>query len=184
MPLCRNLQSFIIFVTLMNFIEKYSRKKLRRQAARVNRRIVLVSPAQAKKVGILWHEDDVKAFNFLQEYFRSQSAIVRHLCYSEAKTTADSNTLIRKDTDWLGFPKGGAYETFISTEFDLLLNVSVRPSYPLEVITALSAASFKIGWDYNQSGFYDLSVDVSHQPDSLYLAEQQIFYLQSFNNKP
>jgi hypothetical protein len=165
----------------MKWLEKYSRKRLLKRASHVVRSVVLCSPDQVKKVGIVWHEKDVKAFQYLQEYFRNRNAIVRFLCFSEAKTATDSNIITKKETNWLGFPVGGAVETFLSADFDLLINITTQPCFPLEVITALSGASFKIGWDYNQTGFYDLSVDVSANPDSLYLAEQQLFYLQTFN---
>jgi len=180
---CNAMQTFIIFADLMKIIEQYSRKKLVRQAKAIRRRVVLCPPGEAKKVGILWHENDQKAFNYLQDFFRQGSAIVRYLCFSEVKQSADSNILTRKETNWLGWPRSGVVETFIHTEFDLLMNVTTSPCYPLEVITALSRATFRIGWDINQSGFYDLSVDVSSNPDALYLAEQQIFYLQRFNKK-
>jgi hypothetical protein len=40
-----------------------------------------------------------------------------------------------------------------------------------------------MGWDLNGNGFYDLTVNVSKNPDSLYLAEQQLFYLKSLKSK-
>jgi hypothetical protein len=166
---------------MIKWLEKCSRKRLLKRATRVVRKVVLCSPDQVKKVGILWHEKDVKAIQFLQDFFRNRNAIVRFLCFSEAKLTTDSNVITRKDTNWLGFPTGGAVETFLSADFDLLINITTQPCFPLEVITALSGAAFKIGWDFNQTGFYDLSVDVSANPDSLYLAEQQLYYLQTFN---
>jgi hypothetical protein len=167
----------------MKWLEKYSRRRLLKRASRVVRTVVLCSPVQVKKVGIVWHEKDMKAFQFLQDYFRNKNAIVRFLCFSEAKKSTDSNIITRKETNWLGFPVGGAVETFLSADFDLLINIITQPCFPLEAITALSGAAFKIGWDYNKTGFYDLSVDVSANPDSLYLAEQQLFYLQTFNKK-
>jgi hypothetical protein len=167
----------------MNWIEKYSRKRLQKRASLVQRKVVLCSPGQIKKVGIVWHEQDVKGFQYLQEYFRKSNAIVRHLCFSNAKMTTDSSTITRKQTNWLGFPKGGITETFISADFDLLVNITTQPCFALEAVTALSTASFKIGWDFNQTGFYDLSVDVSAAPDSLYLAEQLLYYLQTFNKR-
>jgi hypothetical protein len=167
----------------MNWIEKYSRKRLLKRASHIHRKVVLCAPDQIKKVGIVWHERDVKGYQYLQDYFRNRTTIFRHFCFSEAKIATDSNVITRKQTNWLGFPKGGATETFLSTDFDLLINITTQPCFALESVTALSVASFKIGWDYNQSGFYDLSVDVSSQPDSLYLAEQLLFYLQTFNKK-
>jgi hypothetical protein len=167
----------------MNLIKKYSRKVLLKRAAEVKRKIRICSPDQVRKVGIVWQENDIKAFNYLLEYFRSKSVIVRNICFSTAKETTESNVLVKRDINWLGFPHSGAVEIFIKTDFDLLINVSTTPCFPLDVIIALSEASFKMGWDLNGYGFYDLTVNVSKNPDSLYLAEQQLFYLKSLKSK-
>ncbi len=164
----------------MKIFQKYSHSLLQKKAAGVKRDIRLIPLNKVKKIAILWNGQDKKAFNFLQEHFRLKSVIVRHLCYSDLEDAQESHLLTKKDLDWLGFPHGGNVDTFIQTEYDLLINVSVEPCYPLEVITALSIASFKIGWDWEKNGFYDLSVDVSKQPDSLFLAEQIIHYLKKF----
>jgi hypothetical protein len=132
-------------------------------------------------VGVLWSEEDGKAFSYLQEVFRAHKVIVRHLCFTSDKANQDSNRFSSKDLNWLGFPRGGNIDTFTGADFDILLNISVVPNFAFDVITALSAASLKIGWDHEKLGFLDISVDVSKQPDALYLAEQQIFYLKQLN---
>ncbi len=161
----------------MKLLENYSRKVLARRAAGIQRKARLISLDQVNKVGILWKETDIRAFTYLQEQFRAKSILVRHLCYSERKDNNDSNVITRKDFTMLGFPKGGLIDTFIHTDFDILLNTSVTPCYPLEVINVLSAASFKVGYDIENRGLFDLSVNISKNPDPLYLAEQQIYYL-------
>lgn len=164
----------------MKWLERYSRRLLLSKAAGVKRQVRICSPDRAKKIGILWHENDQKAFTHLMDHFRNSPAIIRHLCYSEGKVASESNIFLKKDLNWLGLPKNGIIETFIHYEFDLLMNISVTPCLPLEAVTALSVASFKIGWDKLSLNCYDLSVDVSKNPDSLYLAEQQLFYLKTF----
>jgi hypothetical protein len=167
----------------MELFKRYRLKLLRRRAAGVDRAVRLCNPDDIQKVGILWNEEDQKTFSFLHEQFKSQRILVRNLCYSGNKHNSDSNTITPRDLNWLGFPKGGAVETFCKTDFDLLINISVVHNFALDVITAMSVATFKIGWDRESLGFFDLSVDVSTQPDSMYLAEQQIYYLKLLNKK-
>lgn len=167
----------------MKLFQKYSHRLLLKKAAGVKRNIRIIPLDQVKKIAILWNGQDEKAFNYLQEHFRLKSVIVRHLCYSEESDTPGSHLLTKKDLNWLGFPQGGNVDTFILTEFDMLINVTITPCFPLDVLTALSVASFKIGWDREKKGFYDLSVDVSRQPDSLFLAEQIIHYLKKFAHR-
>lgn len=175
--------SFIIFVGLMKIIRRYQLKVLRNRASEIVRTIQLCNLDQVQKIGILWNEGDSKAYNYLHEQFKSPKVIIRNLCFTHNKDIDNSNMITPKAVNWLGFPQGGNIETFIQADFDLLLNLSVKHNFALDVITALSAASFKIGWDREKLGFYDLAIDVSEKPDALYLAEQQIYYLKQLNKK-
>lgn len=168
---------------MIKFLDTYRRKHLLRQAANIHRNVRLIQMSAVMKVGILWDEHDEKAYKFLYDHFKSPKVIIRFLCYTKDKTLKDSNLITPKDINWLGFPRGGAIEKFMQTEFDLLLNISVTPNFTLDAITALSAATLKIGWDQGNKGLFDISIDVSQQPDAMYLAEQQLFYLQQLNKK-
>jgi hypothetical protein len=173
--------SFTIFVPSMNLLKTYRLNVLRRRASAIKRTVRMCNAGNIQKVGILWLEGDSKAYSYLHDQFRSQKVIVRNLCFTKNKE-ADNNSMITvKDLNWLGFPRGGNIDTFIQTDFDILLNTTVESNFAMDVITALSAASFKIGWDHEKLGFFDLSIDVSKNPDALYLAEQQIFYLKQLN---
>ncbi len=152
-----------------------------KSAVQVKRDVRLCRPDQVQKVGILWVEGDSKAFTYVHDFFKTQKVIIRNLCFTNNKELSDSNMVSPKDVDWLGFPRGGNIESFIKTDFDLLFNLSVVTIFAFEVITTLSAAHFKTGWDYSKIGIYDLAIDVSAQPDALYLAEQQIYYLKQLN---
>lgn len=173
--------SFIIFVGVMNFLKAYRLKSLRRRSAEIKRTVRLGNLNNIQKVGILWMDSDAKAFNYLYEQFKMQKVIVRNLCFTHNKTHTESTVFSRANLNWLGFPKGGNIDTFIQADFDLLLNIAVVPNFALDVVTALSMASLKIGWDLEKLGFVDISIDVSGNPDSLYLAEQQLFYLKQLN---
>jgi hypothetical protein len=168
---------------MIKLIRKYSERVLAKKAAAIKRNVKLCPPDQPGKICILWHERDNKAFNFLYDHFRSKPVIIRHLCYAETEKPGETNCLTPKGLNWLGFPKRGMTDIFIETEFDLLFNITTEQCYPLEVISALSAASFKTGYDVNHKGFYDLDIDVSSQPDSLFLAEQQLLYLSKLTEK-
>jgi hypothetical protein len=173
--------SFVIFVGLMKILRRYQLKMLRKRSSDITRTVKLRNLDQVQKIGILWNEGDSKAYNYLHEQFKSPKVIIRNLCFTNNKDNSDSNMITPKDLNWLGFPQGGNIETFIQADFDLLINLSVKHNFALDVITALSAASFKIGWDREKLGFYDLTIDVSEKPEALYLAEQQIFYLKQLN---
>ena len=169
--------SFAIFVPSMNLLKTYRLNVLRRRASAIKRTVRMCNAGSIQKVGILWMEGDYNAYNYLHDQFRNQKVIVRNLCFTKNKVAENNSMITVKDLNWLGFPRGGNIDTFLQTDFDLLLNTTVEPNFAMDVITALSAAFFKIGWDREKLGFFDLSIDVSKNPDALYLAEQQIFYL-------
>jgi hypothetical protein len=126
-------------------------------------------------------EKDEKAYKFLYDYFKTPHLLVRYLCFTYDKEVKDSNMITPKDINWLGYPKVDQFQKFLQTEFDLLLNISVTPNFPLQVMTALSMAKLKMGWDNENKGLFDISIDISNNPDPMFLAEQQIFYLKQFN---
>ena len=168
---------------MIKILDTYRRKLLQKKAAKIHRNIRLIQMSDVMKMGILWDEYDEKAYKFLYDHFKSPKVIIRFLCYTKNKTLKDSNLITPKDITWLGFPRSGAIEKFMLTEFDLLLNISATPNFTLDAISALSAATLKIGWDQGQEGLFDISIDVSKQPDAMYLAEQQLFYLKQLNKR-
>ncbi|MCL1821684.1 MAG: hypothetical protein FWG22_02555 [Prolixibacteraceae bacterium] len=162
----------------MSLLTKYREKVLQKQMKRVKRNMRLPNFNAMIKVGIIWTENDKEAYNFLSKYFKPTKAIIRSVCYTTDKEESNGSAITPKDLNFFGFPQGGVFDTFINADLDLLLNVSVTPCFAFDVMTALSKASFRIGWDFEQKGYFDMSIDVSKNPNSKYLAEQQIHYLE------
>lgn len=169
---------FYYFCELMSLLSKYRENLLQKQVRRVKRNVHLPNLDDMIKVGILWTENDKEAYNYLCRYFKPTKTMIRSVCFTTDKEENSGSMITPKDLNFWGYPKGGVFDTFIQAELDLLMNVSVAPCFTLNVITALSKATFKIGWDFGQNGFYDISIDVSKNPNSRYLAEQQIHYLE------
>lgn len=162
----------------MSLMSKYRERVLQKQVKRVKRNTHLPNLDDMIKVGILWTETDKEAYNYLCKYFKPTKAMLRSVCFTTDKEESNGSVITPKDLNFFGYPKGGVFDTFINADLDLLMNVSVAPCFTLDVLTALSKATFKIGWDFGQKGYYDISIDVSKNPDSKYLAEQQTHYLE------
>jgi hypothetical protein len=169
----------------MKLIEKYALRKLRKKAALVKRQVKLPNPESIRKVGVLWQPEQKEAFEFLADHFSASPVIFRNLCVLDEKTEEETgiNTITPNDLNWLGFPKPGPADDFITTEFDLLLNVALKQNQVLDYLTALSKARFKIGWSHEQNNFFDLNINIGEKQDALFLARQQIFYLCQLNKK-
>lgn len=169
----------------MKLIEKYAYRKLRRMASKVSRSVKLPDPDCVRKVAVLWQPEGKDAFQYLQNYFSGSGVIFRNLCIYQTKPSEDTgaNAITPKDLDWFGFPRPGLTDDFTGTDFDLLLNISTKQNLVLDYLTALSRARFKIGWSSDKNNFFDLNINISGNKNSLYLAEQQIFYLRQLNKK-
>lgn len=112
-----------------------------------------VSLSAAKKIGILFSADHETESRMVEEYaedLRQQGKEVQLLAYLD-KRNSDKNYLFPyitgKDITWFGKPKGGTTGFFIKYPFDVLINFCDKEVLPLEYISALSHASFRIGFN-------------------------------------
>ena len=169
----------------MKLIDKIAYRKLQKDAAAVQRRVVLPDPETIKKVCVLWQPSQEKAYQYLHGYFQRSQMIFRNLCVydKQAVLVTGANVITPKDLNWMGFPKPGLTEDFLKTEYDLLLNVSLDQNFVLLYLTAMSRSHFKIGWSPSGLNFFDLNIQINGNKDALYLARQQIYYLEQLNKK-
>lgn len=169
----------------MKLLKKYAYRKLQKMAANVRHSVKLPDPDAVRKVGVLWQPTEIQAFHYVQNYFTGQGVILRNLCVYTQKPLegAGANAITPNDLNWLGFPGGGMVDDFIGIDFDLLLNISLEQNLIFDYLTALSKATFKIGWSTEKINFFDLNINISGNRNALYLAQQQIFYLRQLNEK-
>jgi hypothetical protein len=169
----------------MGIKEKFARKRLSGTAAAIKRTPEIPNLETVKKVGVIWQPEQKEAFHFLQNYFNKRQVVFRHLCiYSEnIELAAELNAIIPKDLDWLGFPKPGKVDNFVTMNFDILLNIATKQNVTLDYLTLVTQAKFKVGGQTKMKNFFDLNINIGQNQDALYLAEQQIFYLGQLNNK-
>ncbi len=166
----------------MHILEKIARYSLRKKAAHIKRKLVIPESGTLKKIGVLWQYEGKEAFKFIHDHFSESHVIVRNLCIYDKKTQAlpGVNVITPKDLNWLGLPEPGTADEFINTEFDLLFNIILNQNLVSDYITAMSKAHFKLGWSPAENNFFDLNINIQKEPDAMYLARQQIFYLGQF----
>ena len=82
-----------------------------------------------------------------------------------------------------GRPKSNAILQFTQEQFDILIDLSISKTNALQYILVHSSAQFKVGWQGAEVNYYDLNIDVSERPQSHYLLEQIIYYLENINEK-
>lgn len=167
----------------MGLKEKYARRKLCKLAGNIKRHPVVPNLNSAKIVGIIWHPTQKEAYQFLKNYFNKEQVIFRGFCVFEQDINplSDTNTLTRKDLNWLGLPKPEKIDDFTTMKFDILLNIALSQNLVLDYITLLSNAKFKVGTSQNETNYFDLNINIGKKDDTMYLVEQQIFYLAQLN---
>lgn len=167
----------------MGLKERYARKKLRKLASTVKHNPLLPHLYSAKLIGVIWNPSQKEAFHYLKNYFNKEQVIFRGFCVFEEgiNPLPDTNTVTVQDLNWLGFPKHEKIDDFISFNFDVLLNISLNQNLALDYITLLSKAKFKVGSTRNETNYFDLNINIGKKDDTMYLVEQQIFYLAQLN---
>jgi len=69
----------------------------------------------------------------------------------------------RKDHTWWGKPKDPAVTQFTEKQFDILIDLSLRESLPVQYIVGLSKSKMKVG-KFMENGYYDMMIDIRKQP--------------------
>jgi hypothetical protein len=152
----------------------FSAKRLKREGAG-RRDSLVVNFHNARSIGFLYHSKDEATFILVKQFaekiiktFGTRRTLA--LAYISAKEAPSyhghilqSDYFTKKNLNWYGYPEGLAVETFCTTDFDILIDLSDGKTRPLTNILERSTARFKIGRD-SQSESYDLIVPM--RPDS------------------
>lgn len=157
---------------------KLSHWRLKRLVQSRKRTKKFINLSKAQSVGIIWGENDRAAFEMLKKYLKEHHIQFGDLCYSDQNREI---TFGDKDFSLFGTPKTQAVNDFINQKFDILIDISLADSLSVQIVRALSLASFKTGWSLASPNFFDFSIDVSQRRDAYYLAEQLIYYLNEIN---
>lgn len=159
---------------------KLAQRALKRKAGTLSRQINVHNFDTAKTVGVLWSFDEKNAFQTIQQHLNGYKNVKLNYLYfipEKNADTSDGNSFCLSQLSWLGFVKEGAAIDFEKENFDLLIDLSVKKQFPMQVIATLSNAAFKVGYCAEENNPYDLIIDIHQKPSPEYLAEQIINYL-------
>ena len=161
------------------FLQKMIRKiDLRRQTVTYN---------SAQTIGVLFdatelsHRERIIQFS---EDLKSKDKKVKLLGFFNNKQEVSNfpfNAFNKNDIDWLMRPKGEVVQSFMNTDFDLLIGVYEGNNLPLEYIAALSKAHLRVGPYTDNIYCYDLMIDTDKQNLDNYISQME-FYLKRLNS--
>ncbi|MDG1476186.1 MAG: hypothetical protein P8Q14_03495 [Vicingaceae bacterium] len=174
--------------------EGLGRFKLKREQKHLQRKAKAFSLEGATTVGVLYNAtnraeaETVK--NFIQ-YLKEERKEVVSLGYIASKEVSEQiNPILsytffdQNDLSKNMVPKGSDVTNFINKPFSILIDLNIKNDcFPLEYISSLSLAKFKVG----ANGTYrdndcDLTIDISENKKVEYLIIQIKYYLKMIKN--
>ena len=169
---------------IMGLKSKIANRVLNSKLESVIREKKVLNLDLAKTAGILWEIEQKETFDRLETELRLAGIESSGLCYFQSKKALvpdDINGFSRKQTSWTELPKSDTVEDFIHQKFDILMDLTGQKYFPMVYVTALSEATFKIGYAGNPVNYFDLNIEFSEQPETDQLANQILYYLKRIN---
>ena len=138
----------------------------------------------AKTAGILWESNQKEPLEKVEKELQKAGINSVSLCYFQQKNAVipeEINGFSKKQTNWSEIPNTALAEDFIRQKFDILIDLTGQKYFPMNYITALSEATFKIGYAGSSTNYFDLNIEFGERPETSQLAEQILYYLKRIN---
>lgn len=145
------------------------------------------------KIGILYDATVKEDFMMVREFFRDLKECGKYpvsLGYIDFKEPLSFHPLARPEADyflksqlnWFQKPACPVVDNFIKEPFDILINLTLKDTYPLDYIAALSRAGVKVGRANSAVSFcYDMSFFLEEGSDLQSFAYIIVHYLNQIN---
>jgi len=157
---------------------------LPKRAAKVVRTKIFSNFETARNIAVLFDATDTDnntCARFLTNFFIENKIKFRALGFAkpydvEDTTSAYSNTsfFTENSFDLTGVPVESVLEEFIRTDFDILIDINIKPNYFINAVVALSEAKMKLGLRQNDKGYYDFMIDLNDNSFNCELFVEQL----------
>lgn len=170
----------------------WARHLLRRRLKKSFRNKKFNNLRNAHKIGIVWDGSYISEFKHISPFFQKMlgnGIQVDIVCYYPGKILPDDYTALRyltcfkrSDLNFFYLPNQEDITEFISTPYEILIDINFRNRFPLYYITAMSKAEFKIGAGetVNHSAL-DMTIELEDKENIKYYLEQVEHYLNMIN---
>jgi hypothetical protein len=178
---------------LKNLQVNLGKLKLKKELKRLNRNVKAFNIDKASTIGIIYNatnRSDADLVKKFTQYLKEERKEVLSLGFIDSK---DSSNIVKPHLNYSYFdrsnlsksmvPKGNEVNNFINKSFSILIDLNIDQCFPIEYISSLSNAKFKVGAnsDYRDK-VCDLVIDVSQNRSIEYLIIQTKHYLQMIKN--
>jgi len=168
---------------------------LLKKIARTKRKVRYTKFQDIKSIGIVWDASKTAEFPSLSRFHQKMQDIrvdVKIFGYYPGKNLPDQLTAIRyltclKSEELNRFYNPASVEanSFINTQFDILIDINFDKVFPLNYVTALSKAGFKVGLFDSEpaKNTFDLMMELKKPVDIDGYLTQVVHYLEMIKDK-
>ncbi len=173
---------------------KIGKALLAKKRARSKRSLFFSNMSKVKTIGIVWDASRPQDFSYLTRFHQKmheRNIEVKILGYFPGKELPDQYTAIRyltclrkRELNILFQPVTPDSLSFIENQFEVLIDINFKKLFPLQYISSLSKASFKVGLfepEINNTPF-DLMMEIKNPVDIESYLNQIIQYLEMINS--
>ena len=154
----------------------------------------VVSFNDAKKIGMLYDATEESDYEIVKQYvklLRGDHQEVLALGYVDRKELSRNqfsqlglDFFTKKNLKWDMIPDSLEVKNFIKEPFDILINLNEGNCFPLNYITAMSKARFRIGrYNKNHIHNFDMMIDAGNSTSLSNFIKEADRYLRIITNK-
>tara|TARA_B100000886_G_C20364396_1_gene466658 strand:- start:53 stop:598 length:546 start_codon:yes stop_codon:yes gene_type:complete len=165
----------------------YGAWQLRRSDIEMRRKHQAFNIDSAKRITILFdgtEPEDIKLVKAFVGNLSNGKEMVSALGFVDQKdksfehmSSLHFDFFSNTELNWYGKPQGMVIDNFLSEDYDILIDLSLKKFYPLTYLAVASPAKFKVGRFRNDVSVFDLSIDNSKKQNLAYLIDKIDHYL-------
>jgi len=179
--------------TIKNIQEKLGRMRLKKECKQLQRKVKAFNIEKASTIGVVYNatnRNDAEIVKKFTQYLKEERKEVLSIGYIDSK---DSSDVVKSHLNHIYFdkqdlstslvPKGYDVEQFINKPYSILVDLNIGDCFPVEYISSLSQARFKVGakGSYRDNAC-DLVIDIDENKKMEYLVIQIKHYLKMIKN--
>jgi hypothetical protein len=173
---------------------RIGKRFLAKKIAKTKRKVSYSNINLVKNIGLVWDASKISDFSALSKFYQKmhdRSIEVKVLGYFPGKELPDQYTAIRyltclkkAELNNIYQPTSSEANNFISNRFDVLIDINFQKLFPLQYISSLSNAGFKVGLfdpEISDTSF-DLMMEIKNPVDIENYLNQVVHYLEMINS--
>ncbi|HMT29536.1 MAG TPA: hypothetical protein PKD91_09685 [Bacteroidia bacterium] len=174
--------------------QKISDYLLRKEIRKGNRKTEVIPFESAKSIGILYDATEDKDYELIKNYVRDMRALSKDviaLGYYNRKELPNTRFMklgldffTQKSLNWKSKPIHPIVTNFMNREFDILISLNLDNGIPLQYVSSMTQAKFKIGrFDRNNYSIFDFMIKVEANTTLKQMIGQVDHYLNLIKNE-